>query len=125
MQGSADTDLLGNPRGFTNVQLSGHTPSYPLLVTTQMSRERSVKQLILMSEGRYLSTDTGSMALRLVSYNADAKSLAYVLYSFQWQESGLIVGSRPLILALPILAYSSYASDRCVIQHACVWLCAP
>lgn len=78
-----------------------------------MSRERSVKQLVLMSEGRYLSTDTGSMALRLVSYNADSKSLAYVQYNFQWQESGLIVGSRPLILALPVLPYSSYASDRC------------
>lgn len=67
-----------------------------------------------MSEGRYLSTDTGTMALRLVSYNADAKSLAYVQYTFQWQESGTIVSSRPLILALPVLAYSSYASSRCV-----------
>ena len=67
-----------------------------------------------MSEGGYLSTDTSNMALRLVSYNADAKSLAYVHYTFQWQEAGAIVGRPPLILALPVLAYSSYASERCV-----------
>ena len=114
LQGSADEDPLGNPYGFTNVPLPRPTPSYPLLVTTQMSRERSVKQLIFMSEGGYLSTDTGNMALRLVLYNADAKSLAYVHYTFQWQESGVIVGRPPLILALPVLAYSTYASDRYV-----------
>lgn len=108
---------MGNPYAFTDVPLPRHTPSYPLLVTTQMSSERSVKQLILMSEGGYLSTETGTMALRLVSYNADAKSLAYVQYTFQWQEAGIIVGRPPLILALPVLAYSSFASDRC--EHCC------
>ena len=77
-----------------------------------MSRERSVNQLVLMSEGHYLSTDSGSMVLRLVSYNADAKSLAYIQFPFQWQEAGVIVGNAPLILSLPVLAYSSYASDR-------------
>ena len=122
-QGSADEDSLGNPYGFTNVPLPRHTPSYPLLVTTQMSRERSVQQLILMSEGGYLSTDTSIMTLRLVSYNADAKSLAYVRYTFQWQEAGIIVGRPPLILALPVLAYSSYASDRFVQCCTCNTCC--
>ena len=113
LQGSGDTDVLGNPYGFTDVPLPRHTPSYPLLVTTQMSRERSVNQLILMSDGHYLSTDSGSMVLRLVSYNADAKSLAYVQFPFQWQEAGVIVGSPPRILSLPVLAYSSFATNRC------------
>ena len=61
LQGSADLDPLGNPYGFANVPIPRHTPSYPLLVTTQMSRQRSVKQLIFMSEGHYLSTDTGTV----------------------------------------------------------------
>ncbi len=112
LQGSGDTDPLGNPFGFFNTPLAQHTPSYPLLVTTQMSRDRSVNQLILMSEGHYLSSTTSSMTLRLVSYNADAGSLAYIQFPFQWQDAGVIVGGPPLILALPILAYSSYASTR-------------
>lgn len=115
LQGSGDEDALGNPYGFTNVPLPHHTPSYLLLVTTQMSRERSVSQLVLMSEGHYLNTDTGSMVLRLVLYNADAKSLAYIQFLFYWQEAGVIVGSPPLILALPVLPYSSYSSSRSAI----------
>ena len=77
-----------------------------------MSRGRSVDQLILMSDGQYLSSTTSSMTLRLVSYNADAESLAYIQFPFQWQEAGVIVGGPPYILALPVLAYSSYASSR-------------
>ena len=127
LQSSGDEDALGNPYGFTNVPLPHHTPSYPLLVTTQMSRERSVSQLVLMSEGHYLSTDTGTMVLRLVSYNADAKSLAYLQLPFHWQEAGVIVGSPPLILALPVLPYSSYASSRCAMLRSSFlcpdWMC--
>lgn len=112
LQGSGDTDSLGNPYGFTATPLSQHTPSYPLLVTTQMSRDRSVNQLILMSDGRYLSSSSSSMTLRLVTYNADAQSLAYVQFPFEWQDAGVIVGGPPRILALPVLAYASYASSR-------------
>ena len=105
-------DSVGNPYGFTQTPLAQHTPSYPLLVTTQMSRDRSVDQLILMSDGRYLSSITSSMTLRLVSYNADAQSLAFVRFPFEWQDAGVIVGGPPYILALPVLAYSSYAYSR-------------
>ncbi len=112
MQGSSDVDSLGNPYGFFQTPLSQHTPSYPLLVTSQMSRDRSVDQLILMSDGRYLSSDTNSMTLRLVSYNADAKALAYIEIPFQWQAAGVITGGPPYILTLPVLAYASYASSR-------------
>ena len=87
------------------------------MFTTQMSRARSVDQLILMSDGRYLSSTTSSMTLRLVSYNADAESLAYIQFPFVWQEAGLIVGGPPYILALPVLAYSSYASSRWASSH--------
>ncbi|KAL0034115.1 hypothetical protein WJX79_009686 [Trebouxia sp. C0005] len=111
-QGSGDVDSVGNPYGFTQTPLAQHTPSYPLLVTTQMSRDRSVDQLILMSDGRYLSSITSSMTLRLVSYNADAQSLAFVRFPFEWQDAGVIVGGPPYILALPVLAYSSYAYSR-------------
>ena len=103
---------MGDPYGFSSVNLPHHSPSYPLLITTQMSRERSVSQLILMSEGQYLSADTGSMVLRLVAYNADAKSLSYIQFPFQWQKAGAIVGAPPHILSLPVLAYSSFASSR-------------
>ncbi len=112
MQGSGEFSSVGNPYGFTETPLAQHTPSYPLLVTTQMSKDRSVDQLILMSEGHYLSTTTSSMTLRLVSYNADAESLAYVRFPFQWQDAGVIVGGPPYILALPVLGYASYASSR-------------
>ncbi|KAL0034091.1 hypothetical protein WJX79_008239 [Trebouxia sp. C0005] len=61
---------------------------------------------------RYLSSTTSSMTLRLASYNADAQSLAFVLFPFEWQAAGVIVGGPPYILALPVLAYSSYASNR-------------
>ena len=114
MQASGDVDALGNPFGFFSTPLHQHTPSYPLLVTTQMSRDRSVDQLILMSDGRYLSSTTSSMTLRLVSYNADAQSLAFVRFPFEWQDAGVIVGGPPSILALPVLAYSSYGSSRSV-----------
>ncbi len=114
MQGSGDVDSLGNPFGFFSTPLAQHTPSYPLLVTTQMSRDRSVDQLILMSDGRYLSSTTSSMTLRLVSYNADAQSLAFVWFPFAWQAAGVIVGGPPYILALPVLAYSSYGYSRSV-----------
>ena len=77
-----------------------------------MSRDRFVDQLILMSDGRYLSSTTSSVTLRLVSYNADAESLAYIQLPFQWQEAGVIVGGPPYILALPVLPYSSYAPSR-------------
>lgn len=77
-----------------------------------MSRDRSVDQLILMSDGHYLSSETSSMALRLVVYNADAKALAYVQIPFQWQAEGVIAVGPPYILALPVLAYTSYASFR-------------
>ena len=113
-QASGDVDALGNPYGFTQTPLAQHTPSYPLLVTTQMSRDRSVDQLILMSDGHYLGSTTSSMTLRLVSYNADAQSLAFVQFPFEWQAAGVIVGGPPYILALPVLAYSSYASSRSV-----------
>ena len=112
MQGSSDVDSLGNPYGFSQTPLSQHTPSYPLLVTSQMSRDRSVDQLILMSDGRYLSSDTNSMTLRLVSYNADAKALAYIQIPFQWQAAGVIIGGPPYILTLPVLAYASYPAGR-------------
>ena len=105
-------DSVGNPYGFTQTPLAQHTPSYPLLVTTQMSRDRSVDQLILMSDGHYLSSTTSSMILRLVSYNADAQSLAFVRFPFEWQDAGVIVGGPPYILALPVLAYSSYGYSR-------------
>ena len=111
VQGS-DLNPFGEPYGFTQTPLAKHTPSYPLLITTQMSRGRSVKQLILMSDGRYLSSLITSMTMRLVSYNADAESLAYVQFPFQWQDAGVIVGGPPRILALPVLAYSSSASSR-------------
>ena len=117
LQGSGDTDSLGNPYGFTTTPLSQHNPSYPLLVTTQMSRDRSVNQLILMSDGRYLSSSSSSMTLRLVTYNADAQSLAYVQFPFEWQDAGVIVGGPPRILALPVLAYASYASSRQVCDY--------
>ena len=112
VQGSSDVDPLGNPYGFTQTPLSQLTPSYPLLVTSQMSHDRSIDQLILMSDGRYLSSETSSMTLRLVSYNADAKALAYIQIPFQWQAAGVIIGGPPYILTLPVLAYASYASSR-------------
>ena len=55
MQGSADVDSLGNPYGFTPTPLPHHHPSFPVLVTTQMSRPRSVNQLILISDEHYLA----------------------------------------------------------------------
>lgn len=72
-----------------------------------MSRARSVKQLILMSDGHYLSSETSSTILRLVAYNADAAALAYVQIPFHWQGAGVIGVGPPHILALPILAYAS------------------
>ena len=112
LQGSQDKDALGNPFGFFNTPLLQHTPSYPLLVTTQMSRDRSVNQLILMSDGHYLSSATTSLAVRLVSYNADSKSLGYINFPFKWQGAGVIAGGHPHILALPVLPYSSFSADR-------------
>ena len=107
VQGSVDVDPLGNPVGFSQTPLNQHTPAHPLLVTTQMSRDRSVDQLILMSDGRYLSSETSSMMLRLVTYNANARAMAYVQISLQWQAAGLIVEGPPHILALPVLPYAS------------------
>lgn len=125
MQGSADVDSLGNPYGFTPTPLPHHTPSFPVLVTTQMSRPRSVNQLILMSDGHYLSSMTASLALRLVAYNADAHSLMYVRAVFEWQDAGVITATPPFILALPVLSYASYAPSRSALQHGiAVQLCA-
>ena len=107
MQGSGDVHPFGIPFGFTPTPLRQHTPSYPLLVTTQMSRDRSVKQLILMSDGHYLGPETSSITLRLVVYNSDAGALAYVQVPFEWQGAGVIGLGPPHILALPVLAYSS------------------
>ena len=107
MQGSGDVHPFGIPIGFTPTPLRQHTPSHPILVTTQMSRDRSVKQLILMSDGHYLSSETSSMMLRLVVYNSDARALAYVQVPFKWQAAGVIGVGPPQILALPVLAYSS------------------
>lgn len=107
VQGSGDVQPFGIPFGFTPTPLLQHTPSYPLLVTSQMSRDRSIKQLILMSDGQYLSSDTSSVMLRLVAYNADAAALAYVQIPFHWQAAGVIGVGPPHILALPILAYVS------------------
>ncbi|DBA75406.1 TPA: hypothetical protein ACH3X1_010669 [Trebouxia sp. C0004] len=123
-QGSGDVDSVGNPYGFTQTPLAQHTPSYPLLVTTQMSHDRSMDQLILMSDGRYLSSTTSSMTLRLVSYNADAQSLAFVQFPFEWQDAGVIMGGPPYILALPVLAYSShgYSRWRAIIPDVLVML---
>ena len=106
---------MGNPFGFFNTPLPQHTPAYPLLVTAQMSRDRSVNQLILMSDGHYLSSATTSLALRLVSYNADSKSLGYIKFPFDWQGAGVILGGPPHILALPVLPYASYSSSRLVL----------
>ena len=72
-----------------------------------MSRDRAVKQLILMSDGQYLSSETSSVVLRLVAYNADAAALAYVQIPFHWQAAGVIGVGPPRFLALPILAYAS------------------
>ena len=98
---------FGIPFGFSPTPLRQHTPSHPLLVTTQMSRDRSVKQLILMSDGQYLSAETRSVMLRLVAYNADAAALAYVQIPLHWQAAGVTGVGPPRFLALPILAYSS------------------
>ena len=116
LQGSGDTDSLGNPYGFTPTPLKQHTPTFPVLVTIQMSRPRSVDQLILMSDGHYLTSSTASLSLRLVTYNADAHALAYAKAGFEWQSAGLILATPPLILSLPVLAYASYAPSRCVLQ---------
>lgn len=112
LQGSADVDKLGNPYGFTTTPLTQHTPSFPVLLTTQMSRPRSVNQLILLSDGHYLSSSTASLSLRIVAYNANARSLAYARTVFVWQDAGLITATPPFILALPVLAYASYAPSR-------------
>ena len=72
-----------------------------------MSHDRSADQLILMSDGRYLSSETSSMMLRLVTYNANARALAYVQIPFQWQPAGAIIEGPPHILALPVLPYAS------------------
>lgn len=112
MQGSSDVDSLGNPYGFTPTPLQHYSPSFPVLVTSQMSRPRSVNQLILMSDGHYLSSTTSSLSLRLVAYNADAHALTYVRAVFEWQEAGVITATAPFILALPVLAYASYAPSR-------------
>ena len=111
-QGSGDVDPLGNPFGFFSPALQHHTPSFPILVTNQMSRIRSVNQLILMSDGRYLSPSTANLALRLVAYNADAHALAYARSVFEWQAAGTIVATPPFILALPVLPYASYVPSR-------------
>ena len=112
MQGSGDIDSLGNPYGFTPTPLPQHAPSFPVMVTTQMSRPRSVDQLILLSDGHYLSSSTASLSLRLVTYNADAHALTYARAVFEWQQAGLITASPPFILSLPVLAYASYDSSR-------------
>lgn len=112
VQGSGDVDSLGNPYGFTPTPLARHTPSFPVMVTTQMSRPRSVNQLILLSDGHYLSASTESLSLRLVTYNADARALTYTRAVFQWQDAGVITATPPFILALPVLAYASYAPSR-------------
>ena len=109
LQGSGDVDSLGNPYGFTPTPLQQHTPSFPVLVTTQMSRPRSVDQLILLSDGHYLSTSTASLSLRLVTYNADAGSLLYARARFEWQGAGLIKATPPFTLSLPVLTYASNA----------------
>lgn len=112
MQGSGDVDSLGNPYGFTPTPLTSHTPSFPVLVTSQMSRPRSVDQLILLSDGHYLSASTASLALRLVTYNADAHALTYTRALFEWQKAGVITANPPFILALPVLAYASNVKSR-------------
>ena len=112
MQGSGDVDSLGNPYGFTPTPLPHHSPSFPVLVTTQMSRPRSVDQLILLSDGHYLSSSTASLSLRLVAYNADAHALTYARVVFAWQDAGVITATPPFILALPVLAYATYAPSR-------------
>lgn len=123
MQGSGDVDSLGNPYGFTPTPLQQHTPSFPVLVTNQMSRPRSVNQLILLSDGHYLISSTASLSLRLVTYNPDAHALAYAKAGFEWQQAGLIAATPPLILSLPILAYASYAPSRCALH--CSVHCPP
>ena len=117
MQGSGDVDSLGNPYGFMPTPLQQHAPSFPVLVTTQMSRPRSVDQLILLSDGHYLSTSTASLSLRLVAYNADAHALTYARAVFQWQDAGLISATSPFILSLPVLPYASYAPSRSVLVY--------
>lgn len=115
-QGSSNVDSLGNPYGFTPVPLQ-HPTSFPVLVTTQMSRPRSVDQLVLLSDGHYLSSSTASLSLRLVTYNADAHALAYARAVFQWQDAGLIMAAPPFILSLPVLAYAAYAPSRSALQY--------
>ena len=83
-----------------------------MLVTGQMSRSRSVDQLILLSDGHYLSASTASLALRLVAYNADAHVVAYAKTVFEWQDAGAITVTPSYILALPVLPYVSYAPSR-------------
>ena len=119
MQGFGDVDDLGNPYGFTPTPLQQHTPSFPVLVTSQMSRPRSVQQLILLSDGHYLSSSTASLSLRLVTYNSDAHALTYSKARFDWQEAGVITAAPPFILSLPVLAYASYSASRFVLQ--CSW----
>lgn len=112
MQESGDVDPLGNPYGFNPTPLEHHSPSFPILVTTQMSRPRSVNQLILLSDGHYLSSSTNSMFLRLVAYNADARALTYAQLVFDWQQAGGITATPPFTLALPVLPYSYYGASR-------------
>ena len=123
VQGSADVDTLGNPYGFNPTPLPHHTPSFPVLVTSQMSRPRSVNQLILLSDGHYLSSSTASLSLRLVAYNADAHALTYAKAVFEWQDAGEITATPPFILALPVLAYASYAPSRsaAIVVGACCY----
>ena len=117
VQGFGDVDGLGNPYGFTPTPLQQHTPSFPVLVTSQMSRPRSVQQLILLSDGHYLSSSTASLSLRLVTYNSDAHALTYSKARFEWQEAGVITAAPPFILSLPVLAYASYSPSRFVLQQ--------
>ncbi len=112
LQGSRDVDPAGDPYGFIQTPLAQHTPSYPLLVTTQMSRDRSVDQLILMSDGRYLSSTTSSMMLRIVTYNADAESWAYVWFPFEWQDAGAIVAGLTSCLCLCWLTHPTHLAGR-------------
>lgn len=81
-----------------------------------MSRPRSVHQLILLSDGHYLSPSTASLSLRMVSYNADAHALTYARAVFEWQDAGTITAKPPFVLALPVLSDTSYTPSRSTLS---------
>ncbi|KAG2491872.1 hypothetical protein HYH03_009825 [Edaphochlamys debaryana] len=104
-QGSPEMNPVNVPFGFFHQPLEGFPDGYPVLMDTRLSAKRAAEAIQYVKDGGFLSASlTKSLRAQVVTYNPDAQVFGYWRVDFDWQDSGVVVGTTRL-LGLPAIIY--------------------